>query len=340
MAVGQPGELRDAIIQMNALLVGYGSIGRRHLRNLMKVDAVKEVVVYSKIKESSKEIVGKNVSFIDASNVDLDSVSDYNKVDFAIIANETYKHIDTAILLAQKGIHLFIEKPLSHNLKKVAALKSIVRKNKLKVFVAYNLRFLPAMQYLKEQLSQKIIGNVYFAQIEVGQYLPSWRPNVAYIDSYSSSTAYGGGAALDLSHEVDYMRYLFGEPNLWKTIKSKAGELNIDSDDIFEGIYKYEQGFVCHVHMDYLQREATRKLRIVGSEGEIICDFVGKWMVISLTDRKIELKEEELFNIENTYRAELEHFIQTIKESMKPAIVIDDGINALALLEDSNDREP
>ena len=268
----------------------------------------------------------------------LPSVASQYKIDFAIIANETYKHIDTAIALAEKGCNLFIEKPISHNLEKIDLLKEITQKKQIKVFVAYNLRYLPAIQYIKDQISKHIIGALYFAKIEVGQYLPSWRPEVSYIDSYSASAEYGGGVALDLSHEVDYMRYLFGEPCLWKTMRSKASDLAISSEDIFEGIYKYKEGFVCNVHMDYLQRKAERKIRIVGSRGEIVCDFIEKWMEIKSPDGGMQVTEEKLFKMEDTYKNELQEFIETITSNKPVAISIEDGIKAIELLEDSYDR--
>lgn len=324
--------------KMNVLVVGYGSIGKRHIFNLSKLDTIEEIIIYTKIKDCFENAYEKKISFIDASSLDLDAVIDRYKVDFAIIANETYKHIDTAITLAERKTNLFIEKPLSHNLEQVDLLKEIVQKNQTNVFIAYNLRYLPAIQYLKGHISQKVLGNLYFAQIEVGQYLPSWRSNVNYSDSYSANAEYGGGVSLDLSHEVDYMRFLFGEPYLWKTLKSKASELDINSEDIFEGIYKFEQGFMCHVHMDYLQCKAKRKIRIVGSKGEIVCDFIGKWIDIQVSDHKSRLTEESLFKMEDTYKDELRHFIETLEFKKASAISIDDGIKALRLLEDSHDR--
>lgn len=323
---------------MKVLVVGYGSIGKRHLINLCQLDCIDEIIIYTKVKEVVENQSEKKIFFVDAEIVDLPTVASQYKIDFAIIANETYKHIDTAIALAEKGCHLFIEKPLSHNLEKIDLLKEITQKKQIKVFVAYNLRYIPAIQYIKEQISKHIIGALYFAKIEVGQYLPSWRPKVSYIDSYSANAESGGGVALDLSHEVDYMRYLFGDPCLWKTIRSKASDLKINSEDIFEGIYKFKRGFVCSVHMDYLQRKAERKIRIVGSRGEIVCDFIEKWMEIKSPDDEIRVTEEKLFKMEDTYKNELQEFIEIVTSNKTAAISIDDGIKAIDLLEDSHDR--
>lgn len=322
------------IPKMKVLVVGYGSIARRHLSNLVKLDCIKEICVYTKIKDNAAKSCEKNIRFFDASTITLGDLCKQIKINFAIIANQTYKHIDTAIALAKNGINLFIEKPLSHNLEKVDILEEIVQDKKLKVFVAYNLRFLEAIKYIKEQLSRKAIGDLYFAQIEVGQYLPTWRANINYSDSYSSKKECGGGVALDLSHEVDYMRYLFGEPASWKTLKSKVSSLKMDSEDIFEGIYKYEQGFICNIHMDYLQPKSRRQIRIVGSKGYIACDIVEKWVETYSEENITRLTEGKLFEIEDTYVNELQTFIENINLNKDPDISINDGVRVLELLED------
>ena len=324
---------------MNVLVVGYGSIGKRHVRNLLNFASVTEINVYTKIKDGLDDTSKQKVAFIDASINDLASVTDQYRFDFAIIANETYKHIDTAIILAERGIHLFIEKPFTHNYEKLDILEEIVGKNGIKLLIAYNLRYLPVIQYIKKQLSQEVLGHLYFAQIEVGQFLPSWRSTVNYTDCYSSKSEFGGGVALDLSHEVDYMRFLFGEPAFWKTMKSKASTLDINCEDIFEGIYQYKQGFICHIHMDYLQLKAKRQIRIVGSHGQITCNLIDKWIDVETTDHKTRLTDDYLFATEDTYKMELKRFIETIKSDKAVDISIDDGIKVLELLEDSHDRK-
>lgn len=317
---------------MNVLVVGYGSIGMRHVRNLSNCNFIEKIVVYTKVKQARAEDLSK-VFFVDSYREALDLTAERFDVAFAIIANETFKHIEASLILAEKGIHLLIEKPLSHNLSKVDLLLELIQKKNIKVMVAYNFRFLPAIRYLKEQIAREAIGRLYFAQIEVGQYLPSWRSNIYYADSYSSKKEYGGGVALDLSHELDYMRYLFGDPLQWKTLKSRSRELDINSEDLFQGIYKYNE-FVCHVQMDYLQRNPKRRIRVVGSRGEIVIDLIGKKIEASF-DTGLELTADA-FNIEKTYVDELNHFVEAIKTDFNPCISVYDGIEAMKLLEDND----
>lgn len=314
---------------MKVLVVGCGASGRRHINNIAAIDRIKSISVFTGNKDCLKEVNRKDKVIITDSLTNTDA-------DFAVIANDTYKHIDTAIPLAERGIHLFIEKPLSHNLNKTNELRDIARKKKIKIFIGYNLRFLGAIKYIREKLSEGALGNLYFARIEVGQYLPSWRQDRDYRDSYSSRKDAGGGVALDLSHEIDYMRYLFGDPVSWKTVKSKASSLEIDSDDIFEGIYKYQNGFMCNVHMDYLQKEKRREIRIIGSDGELHCDFIRKKVTIKKNDEETAQNEETMFDVSKTYIDELDHFVEVIEKDTEPAIGLEDGIQVLRLLENVN----
>ena len=311
---------------MNVLLVGCGSIGKRHLENLNRLAVVEHIFVYSKVKNCLSGLKDKRkVSLVK-------SIDDIHP-DLAIIANETYKHIDTAVILARKGTHLFIEKPLSHKLSgKLNLLKKIARQKKIKISVGYNLRFLGALKFVKTKLSRNAIGKIYFAKIEVGQYLPSWRSKRDYRVSYSASKKRGGGVSLDLSHEIDYMRYFFGEPRTWEVVKAKVSSLKIDSEDIFEGIYVYSK-FVCNVHMDYLQKDMKRIIRIEGEKGSIICDFIKKRITINASGRKTTVSNKKLFDLDKTYTDEILSFIKSVKFNREPAVTLDDGVKVLELIE-------
>jgi predicted dehydrogenase len=316
-------------IVKSALLVGCGSIGKRHLFNLLKRDTIEKLYIVTKnehcldgLQKSDKIIVRESFEGI--------------RADMAVIANETQKHMVTAIQLASAGMHLFIEKPLSHTLKDFDKLQTLVEKNNLKVFVAYNLRFLKALQSVREIIVSKAIGDPYFAKIEAGQYLPTWRPERDYRETYSASREKGGGVALDLSHEIDYMRYLFGDPCTWNVCKARVSKLQIDTDDVFEGTYLFPNQFICTIHLDYLQKQKTRTLRIVGSEGTVVCDFIGKRILVTANNMVTEITDQGLFDISRTYQDEMDHFITAVETGRELMITLNDGKKINELIENWN----
>jgi len=164
--------------------------------------------------------------------------------------------------------------------------------------------------------------------------LPSWRPSSDYRESYSARKEQGGGAALDLSHEIDYMRYLFGDPVSWKIMKSKVSDLDINSEDIFKGIYRFSSGFLCSVHTDYIRHNKKRGINIVGSKGTLEGDFIKKYIKMQKKSGEISLIEDaRLFDVDESYKSELNHFIECIEKDKTPPITLDDGIEVLKLIE-------
>jgi predicted dehydrogenase len=320
---------------MNVLVIGYGSIGKRHVDNLLKMKEIDQVTVCSRHLDTFQSHPEKEKLTLVRSLEEFSPTKNNGRqFDFAIIANETYKHVETANILAESGIHLFIEKPISESVTKAISLKKIADNRNVKIFVAYNLRFLGIIQYIKNQINSGVIGSLHFAEIEVGQYLPSWRPLSDYRESYSARKELGGGAALDMSHEIDYMRYLFGNPVSWKIMKSKVSDLNINSEDLFKGIYRFSNGFLCSVHTDYIRHNKKRGINIIGSKGTLKCDFIKKYIKIQKNSGEISLIEDtHLFDIDESYKSELNHFIECIDKDKTPQITLDDGIEVLKLIE-------
>lgn len=313
---------------MDVLVVGRGSAAKRHISNLQKLGRVKHIMVYS---NHAPDIKIERNSRIETIN----SLKDI-RPDFAIIANQTHRHISAALALADKGIPLFIEKPLSHNTEGLNRLRRTALKRRGKIFVAYNLRFLGALRYIKNIISRSKLGKLYFARIEAGQYLPLWRPGRDYTNCYSARRNEGGGVELDLSHELDYMRYLFGNPIRWRVFSGRISDLKIDSNDIFEGRYHYPNKFICSVHLDYLYMPKRRGLYIIGSQGTLACDFVQKKISISHGNVTKWIGDKEMFEINRTYVDELIYFIDMLRSGRKLELTLEDGMEILNLLRNKN----
>jgi len=131
----------------------------------------------------------------------------------AVIANPASHHLDLAMPLAQAGVHLLVEKPVSSSTHRVSELIEVCRVRGITLMTGYNLRFLPSLKRFRELLEEKRVGRVLSVRAEIGQFLPSWRPGFDYRQSVSARATLGGGVLLELSHEIDYLRWLFGRWN-------------------------------------------------------------------------------------------------------------------------------
>lgn len=253
--------------KQRALVVGTGSIGSRHIENLLSLGA--EVSAVSMRRGRAAEVAGQYgiKTFEDLSEA-LET-----ELDAVIVANRTDEHVATALLALEKGLHVFIEKPLSNTMDGVSELRDRALGKGLTVEIGYMMRFHPNFIQIKRLLSERAVGKVYFARAFVGQYLPDWRKGVDYRRSYSAKIEHGGGVVFDLSHELDYLSLLFGDvTDVYATLGRVSG-LDIETEDLAQILLNFEDGVSAHVQMDYLSPVYRRGLEIVGSEGIISWDY-------------------------------------------------------------------
>lgn len=249
------------------LCIGAGSIGIQHLKNILHLgyDNISVVTNFSNNVNGCRHFNKINTAL---------AFQDYK---YAIICNPTAMHLNTLRTVLEAGIkNIYLEKPVSHNLKNVEEIKRLIMCKQSKVVVGYDLRFEPAIIKAKECIEKKKIGEVVSMNAVAGSYLPDWRPLMDYRKSMSASKAMGGGVLLDLIHEFDYAFYLMGKAKTVACIAEKSGILDIQTEDIANVILEFYSNAVGSIHLDYLQPEMSRSCTIIGTNGMIQIDFVSK----------------------------------------------------------------
>ena len=250
----------------------------------------------------------------------------------ALVCTPTSTHIPIALKVLKHGTHLFIEKPISHNLKGVDELIEHARKRKLVVYVGYNLRFHAGLMLVKKMLTRGEIGEVLSARAEFGQYLPDWRPWQDYRRSYSARRRLGGGIILEASHELDYLRWLLGEVEEVSCIAGKLSHLEVDIEDNAEILLKFRSGAIAGVHIDFTRRDFSRNCEIRGEEGSIIWNYPDRF-VKAYSARS---KRWRTFNVggerNEMYVREMRHFLRCVRGKEKPLVDEVDGKKALEIV--------
>jgi predicted dehydrogenase len=305
------------------LIVGFGSIGKRHFDNLQQIGGL-EIVVLTR---RDIEIPGFKVfhTLKDALSQGYDAV---------FITNESSYHIPMALIMAEKGYNLFIEKPLSHNLKDVDGLIRLANRKKLKVMIGCNMRFHPTVSLGRELVQQGKIGRIISAQITAGQYLPDWHAERDYRDSYSASKKKGGGVILDLIHELDYAVWYFGKASRVFAFCGKRSDLQIETEDTAEILLDFKNGVWCQVHLDYLRRIPVRSFSLIGTEGVVEGDIINNNIrVFDNGGKKEEISAAGTdYNANSTYIAELKQFIDYINGTIsQPLTGLADGARVLKI---------
>jgi predicted dehydrogenase len=259
-------------------VIGYGSIGKRHVANLLELGISN--IILLRTKGSSNEFGLTETS-------EIESLIEQN-CDFYIISNPTAFHGKYLEVLLKSNLNILCEKPLVNSLTELSRIEKLLENYSGFSHVVYNMRYHLCTRCVSDLLKDNEVGQVYSANFFVGQYLPDWRPDVDHLDTYSSSFRLGGGVTLDLIHEIDLAITLLGKPKgEILSIVKRISNLTIDSEDIAEILYQSETNSVISIHLDYLYRGIKRQFNIVGETGNISCDFVKNSVTVSRDDNKI-----------------------------------------------------
>lgn len=312
---------------MKFLVVGCGSIGKRHIKNLLSLN--QEVIGFD-ISSRAREETEKKFSIQTFSDLD---IALEEKLDAVFICNPNSEHISSAIKSAKKGLHLFIEKPLSHTLDGVEELIELTEKNKLITLVGCNMRFHEGIKKIKDLLDNNTIGKVLFARVQSGSYLPDWHPWADYRKGYSANKSLGGGVLLDGIHEIDYLRGFFGDVHKVSCFADKISSLEINTEDVAEILLRFTNGIIAEVHLDYVQRAYARTCQIVGQEGTILWDFNEPIVKVYLAkNKKWNVIKLSPYDDNKMYVEEIKHFINCINGKEKPYQDVIEGKKALEIV--------
>ena len=314
----------------SVLIVGYGSIGKKHLENFLQFKDI-QLTVYT--KRNDLQLLRENGIKIS------DSLTECLKEnpDIGVITNETSLHIPIAIKLAKEGLDLFLEKPLSNSLKDVEKLRAIVKKKKLITQMGYNLRFHPCIKKIKSLIEHQKIGRIISAQVQNYSYLPDSHRWEDYRKSYAARKDLGGGVILtNAIHEIDYLYWFFQEVENVISISGKFSDLDIKAEDYVSGLLKFKNKIIGELHVDYFQRPDFRSCKIRGTKGEIYWNTDDNCVnIYNINKKKWETKFDNGFshNLDtySSYVEELKHFLKCVKHRKETINDLEQGIATLKI---------
>jgi predicted dehydrogenase len=277
-------------VTVRALVVGLGSIGQRHARNLRSL--LGDDLVLSALRTRRRPGVVTNAL---ANQGDGDPEQDCDggvftelpaalraRPDVVFVCNPTSLHVEVARAAVDAGADVFLEKPVSDSLDGVDALAATARARGAVVAVGCQLRFHPALQRLRALLDAGVLGRLVAVHVEEGEYLPGWHPYEDYRTSYAARRDLGGGVVLTQVHELDYVHWLWGLPRRVFAVGGRLSDLDIDVEDTASVLMEHHvdgRPLPVQVHLDYLQRPPRRRCRVVGTEGSVEVDLLAPSLV-------------------------------------------------------------
>ncbi len=315
---------------MKYLIAGLGSIGRRHLRNLIALGE-QDVVLYRTRKSTLPEDELAQYH----TETDLATALAF-KPDAVIVANPTSLHYATTLAALQAGCHVLLEKPVSHTLEGLDELLAAQQAAKKQVLVGFQFRFHPVLNEIKTLLASGELGKPLSARVVWAEYLPGWHPWEDYRKAYAARADLGGGVVLTLCHPLDYLRWLLGEVEGLSAISGNISDLELDVEDSADISLKFKQGCVGTVHLDYYQRLGAHKFEISCSAGMI------EWNNATASARVYRVADQawqditpfDGFERNHLFLAEMQHFINLVKgEESTPRCTLADGMAAMKLVD-------
>ena len=315
----------------NILIVGLGSIGLKHLRIAREIFPESRIAVL-RHKETDEIPEGADEVFFKLSH------AIQFQPQIAIICSPASTHVEISRVLVGQGIHILIEKPISNEQKGLAGLNCEAVKNNCVLTVGYNLRFLPSLKKFKDLIGKNFVGDLYSVRSDAGQYLPSWRQN-DYRKTVSAQKILGGGVLLELSHELDYLRWVFGEVESVQAQLSRQSKLDIDVEDTAHIILKFKDNknntnLIASLNLDFIRHDRVRMCHAIGDKGSL------RWNGLTGDVDLFESVKAEWKNIykyeadqDESYKNEWLHFIECIKNKDCPNVSFLDGLKVLDIID-------
>lgn len=310
------------------LVLGGGSIGTRHAKNLLECNAGEVMIVEP--DEQRCAVLARELKV--QTHTDGDQAIASFKPDIVFVCSPTALHVPQAIKAVEAGAHVFIEKPLSHALEGVEELQKLVEKEKHVVMVGCNMRFHPGVKEVKRLLEEGAIGTPVSARIVYSGYLPSWRPGQDYKKSYSASSEQGG-VVLDCIHEIDLALWEFGPAEVTESKVTPATSIGLKTDGLAEIMLRHTNRIESSIHLSFIDEQFERSQHITGSEGSLSWDFergtverYGKDGSLAETIRQPKDWESNQMFLE-----ELHHFLNAVETGSPPTGSLDEATSALKI---------
>lgn len=330
LSQSEPG-LKKINTVKQALIIGSGSIGQRHIRNLKAIGIDNIAALRSKKGHYKKLPNDLNIQEFD----NWDEAIEFAP-DIAIISNPTSLHLEASTKIAPYVKGIFVEKPISDSLQGTDRLITLLQNHHTINFVGYNQIFHPIVKKIMQFYDEKILGKIINIQCQVGQWLPDWHPYEDYTKAYYANKKLGGGVALTLIHEIQFALELAGLPQQVFGIVSESKKLSLNVDVCSDLMIKHISGAVSQIHLDYLQEPAHRSGLVTFEHGWISYDF----NEMKITGQKIgddkpqTIWEDPLYEYNLMYLEQIKQFIRYVEEGrMKHRFDIASSTESLKVVE-------
>jgi len=315
---------------MTGLLVGYGSIGRRHIANLHSLGVTDWAVVHT-----GHGTIPLELPYPARIYSDLPKALEKEQPSFAVIANPTSLHMGAALACANAGCGLLIEKPISDSLEGIEELETVVAALDTKILVGFQFRFHPALTRVRDLIRSGTMGVPLHVRVIWAEHLPSMHPWEDWRKGYAARAELGGGVHHTICHPFDYLRMIFGDPvALFATLRT-GGPLKLPVAEAADVVLHLPEGLTAQVHLDFWGRPPMHRMDVICSEGSIHWDYMTGVVEIHTPTRETcqSLAFPGVDGRNELFLSEARHFLGVLDESEESECSIEDGVATVRICE-------
>jgi predicted dehydrogenase len=310
------------------LIVGSGSVGKRHARNLIQLGC--RISCMDPRKDRCREMKDEMQTEFEYTDFKT-AISSYS-FDGIVIGSPTAFHPEQAIIAIEAGIPVLLEKPVAINANDAYKIQNVLLNNKTPILLGYTWRWWPPLQQLKLLLKEGKIGSLRHVQFYMSAHLADWHPWEPYQSFFMSNKALGGGALLDESHWIDLMIWLLGMPERISASISKLSDLEIETDDNVD-ICCFYKGMNVTIHLDLYGRPHEKFIRLVGEKGTLT--WSAEPNRIAFSSQWEQLWETEVFdyNRNDMFVSVAQEFLNVVNGAIPQTCTLTDGLRVMDLIE-------
>jgi len=315
---------------MKFLIAGLGSIGRRHLRNLVALGE-REIILY---RTGNSTMAAEELADF-PQETDLEHALEKHRPQAVIVSNPTALHLDVAIPAAKRGCAILLEKPISHTMERLNILQEAAAKSGSKILVGFQFRYHPGLVRAKQWISEEEIGRLISAHVHFGEYLPAWHPWEDYRKGYAARADMGGGVVLTQCHSLDYLPWLMGSVESVWGFTARLSDLEVDVEDTAKIGVRFHGGALGSLHLDYNQQPPEHYFTVIGTKGTL------KWNLSDGAARvyRPDKQDWEVFPLPDgwernvMFMEQMKHFLQVARGEADPSCTLEDGIRVMKVIE-------
>jgi predicted dehydrogenase len=328
---------------VKVLIIGLGSIGQRHARNLRALlgDSI-EIIAY-RVRRLTYVVTPTMGADHEHNIEDVYKITTFRsledalaqKPDVAYVCNPSSLHVAVTRACLLSDCDIFLEKPVADSLAGTAELVELTRNRKRICMVGFQYRFHPCILRLTEIVRSGVLGTLLSVRATIGEYLPNWHPYEDYRTTYGARADLGGGVVVTQIHEFDYLYSLFGLPRRIYALGGHWSDLEIDVEDTASILMEAPLGarvLPIHLHQDYLQSPPSRQCEIIGDKGRAVMDLPSLTVSLyTLGKPDAEVFRVENFDRNNLFLDQARHFLHCVETREKPIVDLAEGIQSLRM---------